>query len=70
MPLRLERIDWMPSPPLAPDDGPIDFAHLTRMTLGDGGLEREVLAMFSAQSARLVGQMPRLQGTAARWRIR
>jgi HPt (histidine-containing phosphotransfer) domain-containing protein len=62
MPLRLERIDWMPSPPLAPDDGPIDFAHLTRMTLGDGGLEREVLAMFSAQSARLVGQIAALAG--------
>ena len=41
----------MPSPPLAPDDGPIDFEHLRRMTLGDAGLEHEVLAMFSAQSA-------------------
>jgi HPt (histidine-containing phosphotransfer) domain-containing protein len=60
MPLRLERIDWMPSPPLAPDDGPIDFAHLSRMTLGDAGLEREVLAMFAAQSARLVGQLAAL----------
>ena len=44
----------MPSPPLAPDDGPIDFEHLNRMTLGDAGLEQEVFAMFSAQSARLV----------------
>jgi HPt (histidine-containing phosphotransfer) domain-containing protein len=60
MPLRLERIDWMPSPPLAPDDGPIDFAHLSRMTLGDAGLEREVLAMFSEQSARLVGRLAAL----------
>jgi hypothetical protein len=25
MPLHLERIAWMPSPPLAPDDGPIDM---------------------------------------------
>ena len=25
----------MPSPPLVPDDGPIDIAHLKRMTLGD-----------------------------------
>src|SRR3954447_820989 len=57
MPLHLERIDWMPSPPLAPDDGPIDFAHLKRMTLGDAGLEQEVLAMFSAQSAKLIGQL-------------
>jgi HPt (histidine-containing phosphotransfer) domain-containing protein len=64
MPLHLERIDWMPSPPLAPDDGPIDFAHLNRMTLGDGGLECEVLAMFSVQSARLVGQIAALAGNA------
>jgi HPt (histidine-containing phosphotransfer) domain-containing protein len=54
MPLHLDRIDWMPSPPLAPDDGPIDFSHLRRMTLGDAALEREVLGMFSAQAQRLV----------------
>jgi HPt (histidine-containing phosphotransfer) domain-containing protein len=57
MPLHLERIDWMPSPPLAPDDGPIDFEHLKRMTLGDAGLEQEVLAMFSAQSAKLIAML-------------
>jgi HPt (histidine-containing phosphotransfer) domain-containing protein len=57
MPLHLERIDWMPSPPLAPDDGPIDIEHLRRMTLGDDGLEREVLAMFSAQAVRLIGAL-------------
>lgn len=44
----------MPSPPLCPDDGPIDFAHLSRMTLGDAGLEHQVLAMFSAQSGHLI----------------
>ncbi len=44
----------MPSPPLAPDDGPIDIDHLQRMTLGDAGLEREVLLMFSAQSVSLL----------------
>ena len=54
MPLHLERIEWMPSPPLAPGDGPIDFDHLQRMTLGDAAIEQEVLTMFSAQSARLV----------------
>jgi HPt (histidine-containing phosphotransfer) domain-containing protein len=54
MPLHLQRINWMPSPPLVPDDGPIDIAHLKRMTLGDAGLEREVLAMFAGQAARLV----------------
>jgi HPt (histidine-containing phosphotransfer) domain-containing protein len=57
MPLHLERIEWMPSPPLAPDDGPIDFEHLSRMTLGDAGLEQEVLAMFVAQSAKLVSTL-------------
>ncbi|MBX9651911.1 MAG: Hpt domain-containing protein [Xanthobacteraceae bacterium] len=57
MPLHLERIEWMPSPPLAPDDGPIDFDHLKRMTLGDSGLEQEVLAMFAAQAASLVGTL-------------
>jgi len=57
MPLHLERINWMPSPPLAPDDGPIDFEHLQRMTLGDASLEREVLAMFSAQAVSLIGAL-------------
>ena len=54
MPLHLERVEWMPSPPLAPGGGPIDFEHLQRMTLGDAGIEQEVLTMFSAQSAKLV----------------
>jgi HPt (histidine-containing phosphotransfer) domain-containing protein len=57
MPLHLQRIDWMPSPPLVPDDGPIDIEHLQRMTLGDASLEREVLAMFSAQAVRLIGAL-------------
>ena len=60
MPLHLERISWMPSPPLAPDDGAIDIEHLHRMTLGDAGLEREVLAMFSAQAASLIGSISAL----------
>jgi HPt (histidine-containing phosphotransfer) domain-containing protein len=64
MPLHLERIDWMPSPPLAPDDGPIDLAHLKRMTLGDTGLEREVLAMFSAQAVGLIGTLAGLPSDA------
>jgi HPt (histidine-containing phosphotransfer) domain-containing protein len=60
MPLHLEQVNWMPSPPLAPDDGPIDIDHLARMTLGDAGLEREVLAMFSAQAASLIGSLASL----------
>ena len=47
----------MPSPPLAPDDGPIDTEHLQRMTLGDASLEREVLAMFSGQAIRLMREL-------------
>ena len=64
MSLHLERIAWMPSPPLAPDDGPIDIEHLHRMTLGDASLEREVLAMFSAQAASLVGVLAALPADA------
>jgi HPt (histidine-containing phosphotransfer) domain-containing protein len=57
MTLHMEQVHWMPSPPLAPDDGPIDRAHLARMTLGDPGLEREELAMFAGQSASLVDHL-------------
>jgi len=44
----------MPSPPLAPGDGPIDFDQLQRMALGDAAIEQEVLRLFLAQSARLM----------------
>ena len=64
MSLHLEQIDWMPSPPLAPDDGPIDIEHLQRMTLGDASLEREVLAMFSAQAIKLIGTLATLPSDA------
>ena len=55
----------MPSPPLVPDDGPIDLEHLRRMTLGDAGLEREVLAMFAGQTARLIEALAALPPEAA-----
>jgi HPt (histidine-containing phosphotransfer) domain-containing protein len=64
MSLHLERVEWMPSPPLAPDDGPIDFEHLKRMTLGDAALEQEVLAMFAAQSAKLMAALAALPADA------
>jgi len=54
----------MPSPPLAPDDGPIDFEHLRRMTLGDQRLKREVLAMFSAQAVSLTDMLATLPADA------
>jgi HPt (histidine-containing phosphotransfer) domain-containing protein len=62
--LHLDRIDWMPSPPLVPDDGPIDIAHLKRMTLGNADLEREVLAMFSAQAVGLAATLASLPSDA------
>jgi HPt (histidine-containing phosphotransfer) domain-containing protein len=65
MPLHLQRIDWMPSPPLVPDDGPIDIAHLRRMTFGDAGLQREVLTMFAGQSVRLIEALAGLPADAA-----
>jgi HPt (histidine-containing phosphotransfer) domain-containing protein len=65
MPLHQQRITWMPSPPLVPDDGPIDVAHLKRMTLGDAGLEREVLAMFAGQAVRLIEGLAALPADAA-----
>ena len=55
----------MSSPPLVPDDGPIDFEHLSRMTLGDPALECEVLTMFVAQSAKLLGELAGLPAHAA-----
>jgi HPt (histidine-containing phosphotransfer) domain-containing protein len=64
MSLDLQRIDWMPSPPLVPDDGPISLDQLRRMTLGDADLEREVLGMFSTQSARLLNRLVALPDDA------
>ena len=64
MPLHAQRIEWMPSPPLAPDDGPIDLAHLARMTLGDAALERQVLGMFATQSATLIEELAALPAEA------
>jgi HPt (histidine-containing phosphotransfer) domain-containing protein len=63
--LQLERVEWMPSPPLVPDLAPIDEEHLSRMTLGDDRLAREVLSLFSAQSASLVAQLSAWPADAA-----
>jgi len=61
-----ERITWMPSPPLVPDDAPIDMAHLRRMTMGDSAVEREVLAMFAAQATDLTERLAKDQAEAER----
>jgi HPt (histidine-containing phosphotransfer) domain-containing protein len=65
MPLHPQRVNWMPSPPLAPDDGPIDIEHLQRMTLGDAHLQREVLAMFAGQAGSLIGALAAFPPEAA-----
>jgi len=65
MPLHLERVQWMPSPPLVPDDGPINFDHLSRMAMGDTALEREVLAMFAAQSSELIEKIVKMPSNVA-----
>jgi HPt (histidine-containing phosphotransfer) domain-containing protein len=65
MPFHLEQVAWMPSPPLVPDDGPIDIAHLRRMTLGDISLEHEVLAMFAGQATELAATLAQLPPEAA-----
>jgi HPt (histidine-containing phosphotransfer) domain-containing protein len=48
----------LPQP--AADDRPIDLEHLRRSTLGDAGLEREVLAMFSKQARHLADRLAAL----------
>jgi HPt (histidine-containing phosphotransfer) domain-containing protein len=52
-------IDQVSAPSVAPADDAIDIEHLARMTLGDRGLEREVLQLFDRQVDIL---MPRLTG--------
>ena len=44
----------MPSPALAPSDDVIDLNHLSRMTLGERSLEREVLELFGRQAEILL----------------
>jgi len=44
------------SPSLVPDP-PVDRAHLSRMTLGDRGLEGEVLRLFGRQVDMLLERM-------------
>jgi hypothetical protein len=45
------------SSPRASLERPIDLVHLARMTLGDRGLEREVLALFDRQATVMVSRM-------------
>ena len=51
----------MPSSPPASADSPVDLDHLTRMTCGERGLEREVLQLFLEQASRLTAALDGLQ---------
>ncbi len=52
------RVAHVSAPPLAPIERPIDLEHLSRMTLGERALEREVLQLFERQAGML---LPRMQ---------
>lgn len=64
-PNSLDRIPWMPSPPLVPDESFIDTGHLARMTLGDTTLQHEVLTLFITQSASLIDRLAQCPANAA-----
>jgi HPt (histidine-containing phosphotransfer) domain-containing protein len=49
-------VPWPKVPPANPEPA-IDLAHLARMTMGDVGLEREVLALFERQAGLLLARM-------------
>ncbi len=51
------RVAHVSAPPLAPVERPIDLEHLSRMTLGERALEREVLQLFERQAGMLLPLM-------------
>ena len=57
------------APPLTPVAPALDLAHLSRMTLGESSLEREVLDLFERQAdmllARMAGEEPRMVAALA-----
>jgi HPt (histidine-containing phosphotransfer) domain-containing protein len=55
--LTCEGVKAVFAPPLVPAERPIDSEHLSRMTLGDRALEREVLELFARQAGMLRARM-------------
>jgi hypothetical protein len=55
--LAVEMVDEVSSPALPQSGEPIDRGHLSRMTLGERSLEREVLALFDRQADILMNRM-------------
>ena len=58
-------LDWISSPPLVAGEVAIDAEHLARMTLGNGALRREVLAMFVRQTDELLRRLAARVGDGA-----
>ena len=44
------------------DEGPLDRGHLARQTLGDAGLEREILSLFQRQSGVILNRLMEASG--------
>jgi HPt (histidine-containing phosphotransfer) domain-containing protein len=55
--LAMEMVDEVSSPAMPTSREPIDRGHLSRMTLGERSLEREVLALFDRQADILLNRM-------------
>lgn len=55
--------------PASGPDAPVDLAHLTRHTLGNRDLEREVLRLFAVQARMLVARMQEAGDEAALRRL-
>jgi len=55
--MAVEMVDEMSSPAVSLSGEPIDRGHLSRMTLGERSLEREVLALFDRQADILLNRM-------------
>jgi len=53
----LRSIDSNDAPTIALDDRAIDLVHLSRTSMGDPSLEREVLRLFDRQSVLLIARM-------------
>jgi HPt (histidine-containing phosphotransfer) domain-containing protein len=55
--IELPSLDCISVPPIAPAEPVIDREHLSRMTLGEQELEREVLSLFDRQASMLMDRM-------------
>lgn len=67
--VRRADIEIMPNESGIGTDRPIDLVHLSRQTLGDRGLEIELLQLFDRQAAQIAARLASDVGSAdRRWR--